>query len=251
MVLETSHASRGIIQGMNMRADLNSEMNLKNNSDSVSIEGCLEAVVAWVEQSTGKNYFLAPLEEFQARYGKVNSEDDFYQARMNYFLENCVLERPMTAVAGGRTPLSFFMEKHSHYTIGEDKNASVWRAFCGFRHSVFQVVKSGANGIVVRDLLADKIIKIQSKAGETLQYLGAHSIFQGYIFGHHNQYVLSPGLILHPELANKEIIMFIHQYRLAPKVQPHEITRLLAQINMKYMRMQHVNPKVIYSGISK
>ena len=251
MVLETSHASREIIQGMQMRVTPNKDLNLKKKLAPITIEECLEAVVAWVEQHTGKNYFLAPLEEFQARYGKVNSEDDFYQARMNYFLENCVLERPMTAVAGGRAPLSFFIEKHSHYTTGEDENSSVWRAFCGFRHSVFQVVKAGANGIVVRDLMADKIIKIQSKAGETLQYLGAQSIFQGYIFGHHNQYVLSPGLILHPELANNEILMFIKQYRLNPRVQPQEITRLLAQINMKYMRMQHVNPKVIYSGISK
>lgn len=251
MVLEASYASPEMIQGMQMNLGSETPLTRQKIEASISVEECLESVVAWVEQNAGKNYFLKPLEEFHARYGKVNSEDDFYQARMNYFLENCILERPMTAVSGGRTPLSYFIEKNALYTAGEDENSAVWRAFCGFRHSVFQVTKSGANAIVVKDLVADKVIKIQSKAGETLQYLGANSIFQGYIFGHHNQYVLSPGLILHPELANKEILMFIKQHRGAPKIQPSEIMRVLAQINIKFMRMQHVNPKVIYRAISK
>lgn len=249
MVLETSRASQNLTHGFQMNLNIETTLSSKTNDKVISIEDCLESVVAWVEQNTGKNYFLNPLEEFHARYGKVNAEDDFYQARMNYFLENCVLERPMTSMAGGRTPLSFFIEKNSQLTAGDDKNAVVWRAFCGFRHSVFQIIKSGANSIVVKDLVADKIMQIQSKAGETLQYLGIRSIFQGYIFGHHNQYVLSQGLILHPELANKEILMFIKQHRKSPKVQPSEITRLLAHVNMKLMRMQHVNPKVIYRVI--
>jgi hypothetical protein len=251
MVLETSHAAQEIIQGSLMNSDSKNTISGTTAKAPLSVEECLEVVVAWIEQKAGKNYFLTPLEEFHARYGKVNSEDDFYQARMNYFLEQCVLERPMTSHVGGRTPLSFFIEKNAHLTAGDDKNAEVWRSFCGFRHCLFQVIKTGSDSILVKDLVANKVIQIQSKAGETLQYLRMKSIFQGYIFGHHNQYVLSQGLILHPELANKEILKFIKQHRKSPTMQTTEITRVLAQTNMRYMRMQHVNPTVIYRVISK
>jgi hypothetical protein len=250
MVLETSSNSLNVIQGIHMYPT-EKELNRDSRTSAPrSIDDCLEIVVSWIEKKAGKNYFLTPLEEFQANYGKVNPEDDFYQARMNYFLEHCVLERPMTAVAAGRTPLSVFIEQNDQLTSGDDTTSSLWRRFCGFRHSLFQIEKSGPDQITIKDLLSDKTIKIYSKAGETLKYLARKSIFQGFIFGQRDEYVLGQGLIIHPDLASKEIHKFLKRHRKYPRFAAKEVTRMLAQTNMKYMRMQHVDPAVIYQAIS-
>ena len=215
-----------------------------------TVDDCLEIVVSWIERQLGKSYFVRPLEAFQAKFGKVNPEDDFYQARMNYFLEHCVLEHLMDDKAGSRAAISRFFEENAYLTSGEDPESAIWRAFCGFRHSLFQVVKTGAESIVVVDLIANKTLRIQSKAGETLKYLSKKSIFQGYVFGHHDEYSLGQGLILHPELANAEILKYMRQHHRYPRVASGEITRRMALTNMRYLRMQHVNPDVIYHAIS-
>jgi len=215
-----------------------------------TVDDCLEIVVSWIERQLGKTYFVRPLEAFQAKFGKVNPEDDFYQARMNYFLEHCVLENSMDEIGGSRAPISRFFEENAHLTSGDDPASAIWRDFCGFRHSLFQVIKTGAELIVVRDLIAGKTLRIQSKAGETLKYLSKKSIFQGYVFGHHDLYSLGQGLILHPELANAEILKYIRQHHRYPRVATGDITRKMAQTNMRYLRMQHVNPAVIYHAIS-
>ena len=215
-----------------------------------TVDDCLESVVTWLEKRAGKNYFVNPLEDFQAKFGKVNPEDDFYQARMNYFLEHCVLERPMSGLAAAGSPLSVFFAENSGLTQGDDAASEIWRNFCGFRHSLFQVIVTGDHSITIRDLIADRSIQTRSKSGETLKYLRKGSIFQGFIFGHHGQYVLGQGLIIHPELANKEILKFLKQHRKFPRFAPSEIARMMAMTNMRFLRMQHVNPAVIYHSVS-
>lgn len=214
-----------------------------------SIDECLEIVVAWLESIAGKTYFMAPLDEFHAQFGKVNHEDDFYQARMNYFLEYCILERPMTGNLSGRSPLSVFMERNAQITSGDNSAASLWRTFCGFRHGVFQVVKSGENQIIIVDLLTERKLKVKSKAGETLKYFPRKSIFQGFIFGNGDQYVLGQGMIIHPEMASGQIMKFFKNHKKFPRFSAGEMAKMMALTNMRYLRMQHVNPHVIYGQI--
>ena len=180
----------------------------------------------------------------------MNHDDDYYQTRMNYFLEHCVLERPMSGSFSGRTPLSIFLEKNPQMTFQDSPSAVLWRNFCGFRHGVFQVVKAGSNQIVINDLLADRKLSIGSKSGETLRYFPRKSIFQGFIFGQGDHYVLGQGLIIHPEMANSQILKFIKNHKIYPRFAASELARFLAQTNMRYLRMQHVNPDAIYATIS-
>ncbi len=250
MVLETTNAkiAHGAVNTMSRRVDLNN--NIKSPEQVASIDDCLDVVVQWIEKIAGKNYFIAPLEEFQARFGKVNPEDEFYQSRMNYFLEWCVLERPMTQDSCARSPASIFFEKHIGITNGDSASAYIWTSFSGFRHSVFQVVVPGSEFIEVRDLCAQKIARIVSKSGETLRYLRKGTIFQGYLFGHHDHRVLGQGLVIHPELAQKQILRYLKQHSRIPRFPSSDICRLFALTNMRYLRMQHVNPAVIYQTVS-
>ena len=250
MVLETNHHRLNIEEpsGVTVANSLHEKSKMSLAPDS--IDHCLELVVNWIEKKAGKSYFVGPLEEFQARYGKVNPEDEFYQSRMNYFLEYCMLERTMTGRADGLAPISVFFDQHSDITQGDDANALIWRNFSGFYHGVFQVRNSGEKQVEAMDLLTEKKFLLVSKAGETLKYLRNKTIFQGFLFGTLNRRCLGQGLIVHPELANKEIHKFIKKYLKYPLVSSNEVLRLMAQTNMRLLRMQHVNPAVIYQSIS-
>ncbi len=249
MVLETAREENKLSRGSSMSPGQRVSAGDGAIAAPKTVDDCLEIVVSWIERRLGKSYFVRPLEAFQTKFGKVNPEDDFYQTRMNYFLEHCVLECPLDDHVGSQSLISGFFEENAHLTSGDEPASAIWRAFCGFRHSLFQVIKTGADSIEVRDLIANKTLRIQSKAGETLKYLSKKSIFQGYVFGHHALYSLGQGLILHPELANAEILKYMWQHHRYPQVASGEITRRLAQTNMRYLRMQHVNPAVIYHGI--
>jgi len=215
-----------------------------------SIDDCLEAVVAWIEAKAGKNYFVGPLEEFLAKYGKVNPEDEFYQARMNYFLEQCVLERPMTGDLMGLAPVSKFLSQYQNITRGTTSEAEIWTNFSGFKHGIFEVLKSESDCLNVRDLISDVCFEIVPKAGETLKYLRRKSIFQCFVFGNLQQRYLGQGLIVHPDNAAREILKYIKTYKKYPSLKPSDLMRLFAATNMRFMRMQHVDPAVIYASIS-
>ena len=250
MVLEAAGETNKLNQGYPMNIEQRGDATVDGLTTPKKLDDCLEIVVSWIERNFGKSYFVRPLDSFQAKFGKVNPEDDFYQSRMNYFLEYCVLEFPMDTRPASKAPVSKFFEVHKNLTSGDDAASAIWRDFCGFRHSLFQVLRSGHDVIFVRDLVANKTIKIQSKAGETLKYLGKKSIFQGFIFGHHDLYSLGQGLIMHPNLANAAILRYMRQHCRVPRFTSGEIARSMAQTNMRYLRMQHVNPAVIYHSIS-
>jgi len=253
MVLETEPTIISRTPGVHLDVFSTSERLLPRDmlKAPASVDDCLEIVVAWIEQTAGKSYFIRPLEEFQVRYGKVNPEDEFYQARMNYFLEHCVLERPMTGGAeSGLAPVTRFFEGHGAITKNLEDGAATWMNFSGFRHGVFQVLKSGAEMMMVKDLITDRSFKIVPKANETLQYVSKKSIFQCFVFGNFDRKYLGQGLIVHPEGANPEILNFFKKYKKYPNVRPSEVLRNLALTNMRFLRMQHVDPAVIYRNLS-
>jgi hypothetical protein len=234
-----------------MGKTVESKFNQKTILEVTSIEECLDVVVSWVGEVYGKSFFVAPLEEFQNKYGKVNPEDDFYQARMNYFIEWCVLERPIK----GDQPLNvlvseFFRTFRQELASCSGDASHFWQSFASFKHGVYQICNSTDQMIEVQDLCLGGKFKVVSKAGETMKYLRKKMIFQGFIFGLHDRRYLGQGIIIHPELAESQLHKYFKQHRRLPRLSPHEIARVMASTNMRYLRMQHVNPAVIYQSIS-
>lgn len=155
-----------------------------------------------------------------------------------------------TSKGAGLAPVSRFLEENAHLTLCSQEGSDVWVSVSGFLHGVFEVKKAGDEVMVVRDLISDRSFKVTSKAGETLKYLKRKSIFQGFVFGNLECRVLGQGLIVHPDQASKEIHKFIKKFRKFPTIKPNDVLRILAATNMRFLRMQHVNPAVIYSNIS-
>jgi hypothetical protein len=251
MVLETVTATMRHAKVSQMSVTENESAVKARISGVVTVDDCLDVIVAWAESRFGKNFFVGPLEEFQSRYGKVNHEDDFYQTRMNYFLEWCVLERPMGAAAGMSTPAAaFFREYHELIAKCGVKASDIWQSFAAFRHGMFQIIDSAHEVIEVLDLCFGGTFKIVPKSGETMRYLARNMIFQGYVFGLYDQRNLGQGMIIHPELAAQQINKFFKQHLRLPRLASADICRIMAATNMRYLRMQHVNPAVIYQTIS-
>ena len=214
----------------------------------LTLEDCLEQTVQWVASAKGKEYFVEPLETFMAKWGKSFPDDPFYQDRMNYFLEYSILERPMTGHPNRLTPFMAFIKESSGVQLLSHRN---WQSFCDFRHSLFEVVKAGATQIVIRDMLTERLYKVAPKENETLKFMTKKSIFQGYLFASGNElYRLGQGLIIHPERARKQIVKFTKVQRRLPRFTESEILRMIAFTNMRFLRMQHVDPAVIYGTIS-
>jgi hypothetical protein len=251
MVLETVTATIKNSRVSQMKVTDNVSSVTTRISDVGSVDDCLDVVVSWAETRFGKNFFVGPLEEFQARYGKVNHEDDFYQSRMNYFLEWCVLERSMGSDLASSTPAAVFFREHQELiAVSAGRVADLWRAFAAFRHGVFQIVETGHDMIEVLDLCFGGTFKILPKSGETMRFLARNMIFQGYVYGLYDQRNLGQGMIIHPELAAQAINKFFRQHQRLPRLAPADICRIMAATNMRYLRMQHVNPAVIYQTIS-
>jgi hypothetical protein len=207
-----------------------------------NLEKILEQVINWIETHKGKSYFVAPLEEFFSKNGKAFPDDPFYQDRMNYFLEYCVLERPLTGVASKETPLNAYLEgSHAENHLPE-------MALIGeFRHSIFEVVSSGDKKILLKDLQTNKKHPVRTKGKETFKFLQKGTIFQGYIFGTNPNAYLGQGMILHPKAILKTLKKYIKNLKKASTYGELELLQQLALTNMRYLRMQHVNPTLLYS----
>lgn len=208
------------------------------------LDDCLERVVQWVAGRFGKEYFVEPLEEFAVVFGKSFPEDPFFQDRMNYFLEYSVLEKPLKGNAAGLTPLRMFMDE----LVGrEELFPEPWRIFSEFRHSIFEVVRSGEQQILLKDLFNERRYIVRSKAGETLKYLTKKTIFQAYLFGSTGAFYLGQGVVIHPERARKPLKKFIKIKTKANVLKEMDTLKLAALVNMRYLRMKHVDPSTLYS----
>lgn len=212
------------------------------------LEECLEQAVQWVAARKGKEYFVEPLEHFMSKWGKAFPDDACYQDRMNYFLEYAILERPMTTHPYALTPFMAFVKESSGIQLLSSKS---WQSFCDFRHSIFEVVKAGATQIIISDMLTGRLYKVVPKESETLKFMIKKSIFQGFLFSAgEDVYRLGQGLIIHPERARKQLVKFAKTQRKLPRFTEGEILRMVAFTNMRFLRMQHVDPAIIYASIS-
>ena len=240
MVLETGNSQITEVQAVSNM----SSVPLVTGGAQNALDACLETVVNWVTTRYGKNSFKEPLEEFMRQFGKVFPEDEFFQDRMNYFLEHTILKRPMTGLRNGCTPIVGYMDD-----IGSLLNSAdpAWQSFCDFRHTIFEVAKVGSSQISVKDLLSDQVLAIVPKANETLKYVEKKSMIQGFVYGGaNNQNFLGQGLIIHPSRARKTILKQVKAHKKKPQRSDADFLTMLARNNLKYLRMHHVDPAIIY-----
>ena len=100
--------------------------------------------------------------------------------------------------------------------------------------------------LVVQDLISGEYLAISAKPGETFRALKRHQLIQGFLYRIGDTYQLSPGLILHPNGATKILRATIRLLKKHARFSRVAFLVKAAHVNMRYLRLQHVSPKITY-----
>ena len=208
-----------------------------------TIDDQLENILSWAQNKFGDNEFIEAKEDFFLNSGKVFYDDTFYEQRMGYFLDYFLLERPLTR-QGTETPFSEYMaQPQAHlWTSKEDS----LHKFC---HSLFLVLRSQSNSLIVLDLINDQKIKIMARKNESFTAIQRKDLLQGYLYQSQDHYYLSHGLLFHPSKLSRFIKKEIKKAKNCSEFDQLKFLLDLAKQNLKYLRHIHVDPKRIYNEL--
>lgn len=209
--------------------------------ENTTTESILETIVSEFESHMGQEAFVAAKEEFYRQFGKVFPEDNFYDARMSYFLDYFVLLRPVPGESA--TP---FLKFRPDAVFPVELVAAIE----AFRHSVFLVesLASDKMSMVVRDLTTRAAYKVQAKPGESFHGFSAKSVFQGFVFPLKGFAYLGNGLIMHPPQVIALIENFIKKSLKLNDFDEQEMLAKLAFVQLKSLRHSRAGAKLIYNN---
>ncbi len=213
-------------------------------SATPSLDEILEHLIAWSSETFGLEALVAARENFHLRAGKVFHEDAFFGARVSYFFDHYVFERPALGSTAA-TPFQIFLAQR-----GDALPEAVHR-LAGFRHSVFQIKKVDAKQMVVVDLVTGQKSTVGAKGGENFIGLEKSNIFQGFLFPIGGLQQLSGGLVLHPQKVDD---LLKKQLKLAKKTGEEEMGSVffrLLTLQLRHLRMKHVDPRTFYKPTKK
>ncbi len=204
---------------------------------SYSVDADVERLLQYTQQKFGQDQIVQAKEDFFWLMGKVFHDDDFYEARMTYFLDTYLFERPIRT--NNRTlnsPLYLFKDETP---IGFE--------ITSFRHSLFHIKRLNAQKVLVNDLLEGQSFEVHGKPGESFKHLENKQILQGFVYRTKDQSFWSKGIIYHPIPANSIILRSVKQFQNDPNISFTKILGLFAKQNLRYLRQGHNDPKKIYS----
>ena len=222
------------------------------SDNSAGLDDMLESITIWAHSIYGVENLVSARELFHFETGKVFPDDFMHQARTAYFFDCFLFERPIRRerITDGNllavTPFEVFCSSvKSSKTISKDL-LDRFIDLGDFRHSVYLVERVSIQSLVVQDLISGEFLTISAKPGETFRAIKRLQLIQGFLYRIGDTYQLSPGLILHPNGATKILRATI---RLVKKHARFSRTTFLvkaARVNMRYLRLQHVSPKITY-----
>lgn len=211
-------------------------------SAMVDEEGAfMERLVIWASERFGAGELVRAKEEYFVRMGKVFPEDESYHARMSYFLDHYLLERETSAgaeVSGASVPWRVYCQESAKCRPGWELSS-----FC---HSLFEVKKAG-RWLEVRDMLSSKKLNLQHKNSQYQEDFKKGDIFQGFLYGTGERFVVSNGIIFHPERARVVIKAQAKKFCAGARQGQSELLARLARQQIRYLRHSHVDPRAIYA----
>ncbi len=180
---------------------------------------------------------LAARVEYFAGLGRMNEDDELFEAHLDRFLDWFLFERiiPQT----GRTILDNFLESAET----EPERQEVFRGFSRNVHSLFVVRRSKEDGIHLRDMLS------QQKYFARVEIPGAFTKgqpFEARLLPLGEEWYFSKGYIFHPLTALKAIEKRIKKLDPADAFAPRALIRDLAIRRLKADRYKHINPEQFY-----
>lgn len=210
-----------------------------------AIDEGIETLTHWAEKEFGQDELIAARDEFFSSFGKVFHDDSFFGARMNYFHNYFLFERPLRREdAKVITPARFYLD-----TNPERRDAAAIQAVHELSlciHSVFQVRKIKAEQAVFLNLLNNEEIPVRLPRSYRLFGLGKNQMIQGFIFRAKGGYHPAAGLIFHPDPAQKLIRKALKKSGKHEECDHLTLLAKLASTQLKAHRMKHVDSRTIY-----
>ncbi|MDP8255438.1 MAG: hypothetical protein P9M14_06795 [Candidatus Alcyoniella australis] len=197
-----------------------------------------ERLLQFSSEQFGTEIIEARIRYF-ATIGRVSESETGFEQHLTNFLDWYVFERKLND--SGRTPAELFFEQ---YGSGEDEEQRlVLEGFTKTRRSLFQVLKSGAEGVALCDLLERiKLCVIDPKP----RGFARKEIFQGRVIPVGECYYLSEALIFHPMRANRYIRNRARAHRKLERQAKENLLSELAQKRLQSDRYKHVDVLYFY-----
>jgi hypothetical protein len=217
------------------------------------LDDLLEGLTVWAHNVYGSQEIIRAREQFQLETGKVFPDDPMHHSRTAYFFDYFLFERSISQdrVANtlllASTPYEIFCSSlGDSETLSEPVQRLKWLG--DFRHSLFFIERSHSNCLVVKDIISKQKMIVSAKELESFRALKTSQIIQGFLFRFGQHYQLSPGIILHPPVVSKIIKRFVISTQKDVSLSRKSILGKLAYINIRHIRLKHVEPSLTYKS---
>ena len=202
----------------------------------------VERLVMWASAKFGFEQLVTAKEEHFWKTGKAFPDDTFYHLRMAHFLDYFLFQRPLdrgSTLHVGKTPFTVYQEEAPPCRPGWELE--------GYCHSLFEVVKISRHGLIVEDVLAGARLSVSRKSGERHDGFKRKDLVQGFLYGMGSRFVLSRGLLFHPERAAGTIKKQVKKAKKSDDFDHNKVLSRLARQQIRHLRHPHVDARLIYS----
>lgn len=202
----------------------------------MTIELYLDELQAYADRAHHSELLAARVEYF-AGLGRMNEDDELFEAHLDRYLDWFLFERVIQQT--GRSILETFLESPD---LALDKK-EVFQGFLKNVHSLFVVRRPEKDGVQLRDMIS------QEKYFALVEIPGAFTKgqpFEARLLPLGEEWYFSKGYIFHPLTALKAIEKRIKKIDVEDAMAHRALIRDLAIRRLKADRYKHINPEQFY-----
>ena len=203
--------------------------------NACSFQDKLTHLVESAESKLGLNEIAKYKADYFDRFGKVFPDDSNYHERINYFLDQLIFETPK-------------LENAIYSGINDDQGIH------GFLHSIFQIRVLKENSMIVDDLISGHDFKVDITHYKDFLFTAEKKdIFQGFLYFNKNNdvLILSQGILFHPKKCHTILKKHIKNSKKKEGYVKVELLSRLAKSQIKFKRMKHLKPQMVYRELEK
>jgi hypothetical protein len=179
--------------------------------------------------------------EFFAEVKDVYAEEEFFEERINAFLEWYCTDR--TIGKTGKTPLGLFLEK-SHAALPAD-TADYLNGLGGARHAIFEVVRIGGGRVEVKDIFAREGFSVTER--RPLGTLKSGDLCETRLVPYRGELYFSRTFLVFPREARRGILSEVRRAKKARRLDAPAFMRTLSVLWVRQRRYKGVDPRDLFS----
>ncbi|MBI5527912.1 MAG: hypothetical protein HY897_16400 [Deltaproteobacteria bacterium] len=179
--------------------------------------------------------------EFFAEVKDVYAEEEFFEERINAFLEWYCIDR--TVGKTGRTPLLLFLEK-SHATLPAG-TLDYLNGFREARHALFEIRGMGEGRVEVRDIFSREEFSVTER--RPLGTLKKGDVCETRLVPYRSEIFFSRTFLVFPREARRVILSEVRRARKARRLDAPAFMRTLAVLWVRQRRYKGVDPRDLFS----